>query len=111
MGVIRHYRIRFILECTKQMKDNIIKKLTISIGGKEVDITPKQAKDLYEALGELIGAQTVVKEYYPYQQWVWPYSYRIYPTVTGTGGISTSGTLTITGATYDATSDTAYISV
>ncbi len=96
------------------MKNNIIKKLTISIGGKEVDVTPKQAKDLYEALGELIGAQTVVKEYVPYQQWVWPTTYPYAPGITwlsGTSGTLTNGTANLMNATYDVTSDTAYISV
>lgn len=101
------------------MKD-IIKKIIINIGGKDVDVTPKQAKDLYEALGELIGAQKVVKEYVPYQQWVWPYSYCIYPTISS--GYAFTGSLTATSGTtstsvgnttawYNATSNTAYLSV
>jgi hypothetical protein len=97
----------------KIMKDNnIIKKLTISIGGKDVDVTPKQAKDLYEALGELIGAQKVVTEYVPYrQQWVWPYTPSI-TWLTGTGDLTTVGTgSTLTNMTYEATSNTAYLSV
>jgi len=93
-------------------QENIIKKLTISIGGKDVDVTPKQAKDLYEALGELIGSQKVVKEYVPYQQWVWPYQYPYTWTVsTGTSPLTVSASSTVTNMTYDATSDTAYLSV
>ena len=101
------------------MKD-LLKKITINLGGKDVDVTPKQAKDLYEALGELIGAQKVVKEYYPYHQWVWPSQYPYSPGITW---LTNSGTTTISGTTsvqasvgnttawYDATSNTAYLSV
>lgn len=93
-------------------QENIIKKLTISIGGKDVDVTPKQAKDLYEALGELIGSQKVVKEYVPYQQWAWqPYRNPFWVTTTGTSPLTVSASSTVTNMTYDATSNTAYLSV
>jgi len=83
-------------------QENIIKKITINIGGTEVEVTPKQAKNLHEALGELLGVnQITVKEYVPYRPYVYPYS----PNITWCGG--TNSTTTVSGVTaFNATSDT-----
>lgn len=56
--------------------ENIIKKIIIEIAGVEVEVSPDQAINLHKALGELLGLNkepTVIKEYIPYQPYVWPY--------------------------------------
>ena len=74
--------------------ENIIKKITINIAGVDVDVTPEQAKNLHEALGDLLGLNktpVVVKEYIPYQPYVWPYPQPFWysnPTWYGTSGIN-----------------------
>ena len=56
--------------------DKAIKKIVLDLGGKEVTLTPEQAKNLKTALDELFGKQ-VVKEihhhdhYQPYYWWYW----------------------------------------
>ena len=60
---------------TRNVKDKIIKTITIDIAGTEVEVTPEQAKNLHEALGDLLGvkqgynlAPIVIRE-----RPVWPY--------------------------------------
>lgn len=64
---------------------NIIKTITIDIAGTEVEVTPEQAKNLQEALTELLGlnkpTKVIEKEvvrdryyptpYWPYRQITW----------------------------------------
>lgn len=68
------------------MKDEkIIKKITIDIAGNEVEVTPKQAKALHEALSDLLGLNKAVTYTPPLvirERPYWPY-----PTITwSTGG-------------------------
>lgn len=53
--------------------DNIIKELKLDLGGKEVKLTPAQARRLKEALNELFGEKEFVPyyPYQPYQLWHW----------------------------------------
>lgn len=74
------------------MKDktmDIIKKITIAIGEVDAELTPKQAKALHEALGDLLGLNKPVQltpvvvrdNWHPY----WPYGRHIWcGTMTGT---------------------------
>lgn len=48
--------------------DDIIKKIVLNIGNKQVELTPEQAKKLKEALDEIFGG--VVKErHYYHDRW------------------------------------------
>ncbi len=55
----------------------MIKKIIIEVGGKEIELTPKQAKRLYDELDELYGKDTdtvyPVIPYYPYR-WRYPWN-------------------------------------
>lgn len=78
-------------------KENIIKKITINIGGKDVEVTPDEAKKLHVALGELLGVTPVkeyVKEYVPYTPYapLRPYVYPTTPTWPYAGPFYYSGT-------------------
>lgn len=92
--------------------DNIIKKITINIGDTEAEVTPEQAKALFDALGQLLGeskpiqvTERHVHHDYPYR---WPYW-------TWTGQTLTGGTLSPHydkwTVTYNAQSNTALLSV
>lgn len=48
------------------MRNDIIKKIELDLGGKIVRLTPEQAKKLKSALNELFGEKE--KEYIPYPQ-------------------------------------------
>lgn len=57
------------------MRNDIIKKIELDLGGKRVFLTPEQAKRLKSALDELFGTKTE-KEYIPYpiepyRPWRW----------------------------------------
>lgn len=73
------------------MKNQIIKKITIEIGGTEVDVTPEQARDLHEALGKLLNVaaptQIIEKHHYDHRprQIYWPY---VGPTWTSGGAMA-----------------------
>ena len=60
--------------------NKMIKKIELDLGGKKVELTPTQAKNLKEALDELFGKEVireVVRDpmpyipYYPYPRWEW----------------------------------------
>ena len=65
---------------------DIIKKIVLDLGKKQVELTPEQAKKLKAALDEMFG-ERVVREVYPNDYWRW-YPYWSYdkvdrtPTVT-----------------------------
>lgn len=70
---------------------NIIKKITINIGGVDVSVTPEEAKNLHEALGNLLGldkSPIIIKEkeYVPYQPYIWPYKPYWYASSKSSGG-------------------------
>lgn len=70
---------------------NIIKKITINIGGIDVNVTPEEAKNLHEALGNLLGldkSPIIIKEkeYIPYQPYTWPYTPYWYSSSKSSGG-------------------------
>lgn len=55
---------------------NIIKSVKLDLGGKTVDLTIEQAKNLKVALDELLGEKVVTKEvvkheYIPTYPWYW----------------------------------------
>lgn len=60
------------------MGKEIIKKITINLAGTEVEVTPKQARELHDALQELLGIkakETIVKyEWYPHYWYTPAYS-------------------------------------
>lgn len=78
-------------------KESLITKITIQIAGKEVDVTPDELRSLYQAVGELLGAEKVRiverDRYYPY----WPY-----PTTTWVYSPTTIGGSTALGSTWTA---------
>lgn len=51
----------------------VIKKIVLQLSGKEVSLTPEEAKQLFEALGEMFEKK-VVHVYEPYR-WYWTYPY------------------------------------
>lgn len=70
------------------MSDKIIKKITINIAGTDVEVTPQQAKNLHEALGDLLGLNKPAYNVAPIvirDRPIWPY-----PTITWTSN-GTSG--------------------
>ena len=75
------------------MSKEIVKKITISIGGTEVEVTPKQARELHNVLAELLGLEAketiVIHEWYP-RYWYYP-AYPTYPTINPTWYTSTTG--------------------
>ena len=53
--------------------NDIIKKIVLNLGKKQVELTPGQAKKLKEALDEMFG-EKVVKEIHHHDYWRWrPY--------------------------------------
>lgn len=62
------------------MKDkNIIKTITIDIAGTDVKVTPQQAKDLHEALSQLLGLNApkeVVREVHYNRPYYWPHRWQ-----------------------------------
>ena len=54
-------------------------KLTLKVKGVEIELSPKDAEGLYEALGKLVSKKE--KEYtYPIYPWGWyPWTYNSYP--------------------------------
>ena len=95
------------------MKDAVIKKFVLELGGKEISLTPEQAKKLYEGLSELFEKKVIVEERHHYHpSWWYSGSYTVpstgitvtptYPITnpiwyTSTGGVEFSasdGTLT-----------------
>ncbi len=78
-------------------KDAVIKKIVLQLGGKEVSLTPDEAKKLFEALGEMFEKK-VVHVYEPHR-WYWGsspvYAYGSYthtPIVNGDTWLASNGT-------------------
>ena len=75
------------------MSKEIVRKITISIGGTEVEVTPKQARELHNVLAELLGLEAketiVIHEWHP-RYWYYP-AYPAYPTINPTWYTSTTG--------------------
>src|SRR6185369_15292018 len=74
----------------KKMKDAVIKKFVLELGGKEISLTPEQARKLYEGLSELFEKKVVVEERHHYHP---PYWYWGTYTVPSTGITVSSGTI------------------
>lgn len=55
------------------MSEIAIKKMTIQLGKKEVELTIEEAKQLHEALGNLFGSKEVIREYHyeDKDRWDW----------------------------------------
>jgi hypothetical protein len=60
----------------------------LKIGKKEIEVTPAEAKELYEALGKVVGEKKT--EYVPYPRW--EYVPQPFPSVTWTTFQNTSST-------------------
>jgi hypothetical protein len=59
--------------------NKMIKKIELDLGGKTVNLTPEQAKNLKEALDELFG-KTIIKEIHEYHDpyyWKWTQPYKV----------------------------------
>ena len=50
--------------------DNIIKKIVLDLGKKQVELTPEQARKLKDALDEMFGKE-VIKEVCHHNYWRW----------------------------------------
>lgn len=93
------------------MSKEIIKSIEINIGDTTVKVSPKQARELFQALADLLGeniTKVTVTPSIPYYSptWITPTP----PTVTyGTGGVPlNNGGYTISGVSTDqVTTDTA----
>lgn len=90
-----------IVHTNKHKENNMeikVSEVVVEIGNKKVSLTPDQARELRDALNQLLGeSKEIVKEYvpYPYQ----PYPYRwwtIYPTWTNTNTNTGSYTINMT---------------
>ena len=56
--------------------ENVIKKIVLDLGKKEITLTPEQAKKLKEALDEMFGKEVVREIHhdhytYPWGYWLW----------------------------------------
>jgi hypothetical protein len=65
-------------------KDEVIKKMVLQLGGKEVELSIDEAKKLHEALNELFERKVITVErhihtdyHYP---WTWTWSPTVLPT-------------------------------
>lgn len=70
-----------------------LKKITIEVGGKKMDFTPEEAKELKNILAELFGADKVIERTVHVNWWHRPYytwntSLPQYGTFTGGTGVS-----------------------
>ena len=54
-----------------------IKKIVLNVGGKEITLSPGEAKELKAVLEDLFGSNVTVKEVHhwdhPYRKWYGPY--------------------------------------
>lgn len=79
---------------------NILKTITLDVEGKEIKLTPDQAKKLHEALAELFAPKekTVTVPYpvyYPYRVW-WQDSNPWWGSVGSSGSLTTNPMYSIT---------------
>ncbi len=84
-----------------------VSKIEIEIGDVQVSITPEQARELYQALGELVGKKEVVERVervIERNRYPWPTVYWTTPNSIGDQSLKPPYTITCT-------SDTAKISV
>ena len=51
--------------------ENVIKKIVLDLGKKEITLTPEQAKKLKNALDEMFGNKVVEHHYHDHWDW-WP---------------------------------------
>lgn len=72
--------------------EKIIKKIVLDIDGKEISLTPEQAQKLNNALNDMFGSKTVVKEkeYIPYRPY-WPIREPYYTWTLSTKDIGLTG--------------------
>ena len=64
-----------------------VTKIILNIDGKEIELSPKDAKSLYIALKELVGEKEVITIPQPYPVYPYQNPYRYWTTY----GISTDG--------------------
>ena len=69
--------------------DNIIKKIVLDLGKKQVELTPEQCKKLKDALDEMFGKSVVKEEHHHHHhdRW-WPYWYSSTSTITWPNDVS-----------------------
>lgn len=61
-----------MLPILKVMKNNIIKKIVLEIDGKEpIELTMKQAKQLFDGLEDLFG-KTIIEKHVHHHEDSWP---------------------------------------
>ena len=82
-----------------------LKRIVLEVGDdKTIELSFDQARDLKNILKDLLGDETGKTVYIPYERYVYPEPYRVYPTWTwqpntvygGTVTNGTSGTITLT---------------
>lgn len=61
--------------------DNIIKKIVLDLGKKQVELTPEQCRKLKAALDEMFGKKEE-KHYHHHHDIWWPYWYSSTSTIT-----------------------------
>lgn len=51
-----------------RIKSKIIKKFVLELGGRTIELSPEEARELFDSLEELFG-QKIVREYRDYYKW------------------------------------------
>lgn len=78
---------------------NVIKKLVLDLGDKEITLTLEQAKKLHEALNELFSKKVVTEKHHhyepiPWYPWRWQTATPIWLSTNGTSWRYSQNTLT-----------------
>ena len=68
--------------------DNIIKKIVLDLGKKQVELTPEQCKKLKDALDEMFGKSVVKEEHHHHHDRWFPYWHYSTSTITWPNDVS-----------------------
>jgi hypothetical protein len=84
-----------------------VAKIVIQIDGKELELSPKQAKDLRDVLCEMYGGNDTVEHIYTDRYRQWQHPYWTYTVANGAIGMQADTTTT---TAYNAITDTVFLS-
>lgn len=74
-----------------------IEKIVLKVGGKTLELSPEEVKELKEVLDKMFGDEKVVHHYWPN----YPYYYPTYPTYTPSWTYSAGDVTLLSGTTTD----------